>query len=138
MTLGATMGFSYVEVFRVVEEEVIDPVFDLAEGEPVAPFPLEPFPPPPLRLNSRRDGERLEMNGTNMRWTPQNPQLFISVRSQCKHCACIHSNQYEINALLCTQTISIKGRVPAQLLLSICHMSAFVIRLSSITGKQAM
>ena len=69
MTLGGTIGFSYVEVLRVLEEEVIDPVFgDLAvEGEPVAPFPLEPLPPPPLRLNSRRDGERLEMNGTNMR-----------------------------------------------------------------------
>jgi len=40
MTLGGTMGFSYVEVFRVVEEEVIDPVFgDLAaEGEPVEPL----------------------------------------------------------------------------------------------------
>jgi len=126
------MGFSYVEVFRVVEEEVIDPVFDLAEGEPVAPFPLEPFPPPPLRLNSRRDGERLEMNGTNMRWTPQNSSYLYQF--QCKHCV------IKMESMRCSADNRHKRKVHSHVtnLLSICHMSAFVIRPSSITAKQAM
>ena len=58
---------------------MIDPVLPI-EGPLMLGLPLpllEPFPPPPLRLNSR-DGERLEMNGTNMRCRDGTPQdLFI-------------------------------------------------------------
>jgi len=133
MALGATIVFPYVVVFRVTEEDEILPVLPGEVVPMVVPligetdfepmdFPLEPFPPPPLRLNNR-DGEDLEMNGTNMR-CPKGIETFIYIlisgALQTPHCLCtlpapeLHNS---IDALRCTTDIQLHKRKDADIII---------------------